>query len=295
MRMKTPARIFVFCDNLIGDFLMQSAALRGLRVKYPDSQLIYCTPDDSVSLSLVKNFPGIDRVMTGPMGRMLREKGDLWIDAHCTHAHSYALVNRCTMTEAFTHLWNTPLDGIHYSLNVPDEYVQKARELVEARGWKSPVICARHSSSCSSNDPRCEYVANKCFPNSEWVKVASWLQAQGCTPVAVGSKRELDDDRYADWPGDKLYGEDILVVAALQKEFAHLTISVDTGIRHLAAAVGCDLYTISGVTSTQVVGCAPQPGSDQKIVERLIPPSLVRGEDLIRDLRANFFVKETNQ
>lgn len=287
--MKNPKRVFVFCDNLIGDFLMQSAGLRGLRVKYPDSQLIYCTPLDSVSLKLVQNFPGVDKVMTGPMGKMLREKGDLWIDAHCTHAHSFAIRNGCNMTEAFTHLWDTPLDGVHYSLNIPQEYVDAARALVKERGWNSPVICARHSSSCSSNDPRCEYVPNKCFANREWVKVASWLKVQGMTPVAVGSQRELEDARYEEWPGEKLYGEDIMLVAALQKECAELTISVDTGIRHLAAAVGCDLYTVSGVTAIEVVGCAPQPGTKQAIIERVIPPSLVRGEDLIKDLRNCFF------
>lgn len=296
--MKEPKRIFLYCDNLLGDFLMQTAALRGLRAKYPNAEVVYCTKDDSVSKPLVENCPAVDKVMTEMMGRMLREKGDLWLNPSCVHAHSWAATHGCNMTEAQCHLWDVPCDGLHYSLNVPDKAMEDAGQLIHAHNWRNIVVCGRHSSSCASNDARQNLPPNKCFPNREWVKVAQWLIDNGYMPLAVGSERDAEDERYREWPGATLYGEDIMTIAAIQK-LAALTISVDTGIRHMAAAVGGNLYTISGATHTSVVGCHPIPGAvsdwsrkEQKIVERIIPPSLVRGEDLIEDLQNNFKIEE---
>src|SRR6202022_2537203 len=96
------------------------------------------------------------------------------------------------------------------------------------RGKRRPiVVVARHSASCTSNDPQVG-TPNKCVPNYVWVEVAQWLCQQGFPPVASGSAREEKDIRYRHWGGEKLYGKPIREVAGMLVH-AHAVLSIDTG------------------------------------------------------------------
>ena len=134
------------------------------------------------------------------------------------------------------------------------------------------MIVARHSASCSSNDPKCGFVPNKCVANREWVRVARRLTEWGYMPVAVGSAADRDDERYREWPGARLYGESYgALFGALQAAAAVLC--VDCGIRHMAAAAGAHLYCVSGAIPLSLIHCVPVR-EGQRIVEEHRPPAL---------------------
>jgi ADP-heptose:LPS heptosyltransferase len=92
--------------------------------------------------------------------------------------------------------------------------------------------------------------------NEHWYDVSVWLARQGFRPLAVGSSAEARDERYAAWEGTRAYGLPIRDVAALLAA-SHAVLSIDTGIRHIAAAVGANLFCVSGAIPLSLIRCVP--------------------------------------
>jgi ADP-heptose:LPS heptosyltransferase len=61
---------------------------------------------------------------------------------------------------------------------------------------------------------------------------------------------------------------------------SHAVLSVDTGIRHLAAAVGANLYCVSGAVPLSLIRCVPVRGG-QRVHEAAIAVSDVDASILI--------------
>jgi hypothetical protein len=92
-------------------------------------------------------------------------------------------------------------------------------------------------------------------------------------------RRVQYNSRYAEFPGKKLYGKPIRLVAAIT-HYAAATLSVDTGIRHLAAACGGNLYCLSGAIPLTLIRCV-RVRDIQVIVEEQKPVSMVTLKMLI--------------
>lgn len=253
-------RIWIEGEHLLGDYLMQTPAIRGLRAKYRDTPIFYVTPEGSVSRPLIVNNPDIHKVYTLAQCRVLADRGDLHFQGDAGQAFSVSRQTNCSMAEAWCRLWNVPYDGGWYSLNVPaackDEFTIPAPF----------VVLGRHSRSCTSNDPKIR-VANKCMPNTFWNMVARYLLERGITPVTVGALQDQSDPVYKDMPEGcyPLYGAQLMSVAGVLQRAA-FTISVDTGIRHMAAAVGGNLLTLNSAIPLSIIRCEPRT-SHQKVVE----------------------------
>jgi ADP-heptose:LPS heptosyltransferase len=270
-------RIFITGENLLGDYLMQTPAIRGLHAKYPDRELVYCTPDNVGSRPLIVNNPYISRVWTKAQGQVMASKGDIWMPpAEAGQMFAIGQQQNCTMAEALCRMWKVPFDDGHYDLTPSPTSL-----LTLVTDDQDYVVCGRHSRSCTSNDPKIG-VPNKCIPNRVWVDIANWLLAHDITPLAVGAPDDEHDPLYAEWPGRKLYGEPLLDIALLQKH-ALFTVSVDTGIRHMAAAVGGNLLTLNHAIPLSLIRCVPKSPS-QMILEPTVDIYNIQLQDIIPQL-----------
>ena len=101
--------------------------------------------------------------------------------------------------------------------------------------------------------------------------------------VAVGSSTEVDDNRYREWNGKKFYGQPLEDIVGLMRA-ATAVVSIDCGIRHLAAAVGANLFCISGAIPLHVIRCFTI-NEDQRIHEVFKPLIAVNAGVLVRGLR----------
>lgn len=271
--------------SLIGDLLMQTPAIRALKKKSPEEKITYFHGTTRNSHVLLQGNPYLDELLVtdGPYGE-LTNGVDPIIDMDAWGAHGVANAFSTDMLTAFGYLLGvqpSEMDGLHYDYVMTAEEVEDAQEFARVLSDGKPlVIIARHSASCSSNSAEYFHQANKCLPNRMWVQVAEWLLKEGFQPVAVGSQEDAADSRYAVWPGKKVYGCPLRTVAGLIK-YSHAVLSVDTGIRHLAAAVGTNLYCISGAVTLEHLRCHPQ-GPDHKIHEVYKPLRYITLRDVVQ-------------
>jgi ADP-heptose:LPS heptosyltransferase len=251
-------KLYLKSDSLIGDLLMQTPAIRALKQFKPDAEIIYgygATP----SWQLLLNNPYIDKLV--PMSEFDESTADKVFDMQCTFAFTWGVQSRKSMIEGFGALLGVEVVDKYYDCFLTPEELESAQTLSEELGEGKPlVIIARHSHSCTSNDPKIRK-PNKCINNTVWVELANWLIKKKYMPVAVGSPKDLEDPKYEAWPGKKLYGHPLREVAALQR--TALTISIDTGLRHMAAAVGGKLVTLSAAIPLGLIKCFPH---EQQII-----------------------------
>lgn len=277
-------RYLLFADNLLGDLLMQTPAIRALKKRDSETEVHYWVPraDTGIHVTgtevLLQGNPDLTSVTVGtkPEGPW-----DAEIPMDCSAAFQWGHTHGKTIAEGFGSLLGVEVKGLQYTyVLTPEERAAGAALAQELGGGKPVVLVARHSASCASNDPRIR-VPNKCVPNRIWVEVANWLLAQGTVPIAIGSPKEAKDIRYQPWPGPKLYGHPIREVAGLLAA-GRAVLSVDTGIRHLAAAVGANLFTISCAIPLSLIRCvATRPGQQVNEIHHPIPqvgsPLLIEG------------------
>ena len=184
-----------------------------------------------------------------------------------------------TMAEGFGHALGVTVTDLRYDYAMTDAERGRGRTLADKDGSGRPVVVvARHSLSCHSHAGE-GTPANKCVANRHWYDVSVWLGRQGFRALAIGSPGDTQDERYAAWEGARAYDLPIRDVAALLAA-SHAVLSVDTGIRHLAAAVGANLYCVSGAVPLSLIRCVPVR-SGQRIHEVAIAVSDVDASILI--------------
>lgn len=195
-------------------------------------------------------------------------------------AFTLAANNQQSLAWGYGHMLGVEIDSLKYDYQVtPEEEEWALATLGGYRGQaKKVALVARHSASCTSNDPRVR-VANKCVVNRLWVQTANWLLRQRILPIAVGSAKDAEDNRYADWPGERLYGAPIRRIAGLCRH-ADFVLTVDNGVRHLTAAAGGNLYCISGRIPLWLINCQPVR-EGQKIYEDYRELPMVTAQTLI--------------
>jgi ADP-heptose:LPS heptosyltransferase len=267
-------------DNLIGDYLMQTPAIRMLDsllgklfdTKY-DLQIMYATPDNSVSRRLIELNPYVSEVVSLEEAQLMLGKHDKWIQADCGKAFAEGVKRRCSMATGYAWSWNLAPGGAppqHYDLKLPamDNAQEFFDQLLPGVPLDKIVVCGRHSRSCTSNDPKIGR-ANKCFANEYWLHAAARFKDLGLVPVAVGTAEDLKDPAYSEWTGLHMYGQSLETLAQLQSRCA-FTMSVDTGVRHLAAAAGGSLLTVSGAIGLDLIRCWARPDCPRQTVQEYL-------------------------
>jgi len=277
----------LFGSHLLGDALMQTPAIRAMKALRPDVALEYFHGMDKPGKAMLEGNPYLDRLEqldiwprhSGDYPFTRFAKGDVLCGMDALRAFTWGVANGRTLPEGFGHFLGVDVTDLRYDYAMTDAERERGRALATERGGARPVVVvARHSLSCDSNDPQIGR-ANKCAANEHWVELSAWLGKQGFHALAVGSGSDAGDPRYAAWEGGKAYGLPIREVAALLAA-SHAVLSVDTGIRHLAAAVGANLYCVSGCIPLSLIRCVPvRPG--QRIHEEVIPVAEVDAWTLV--------------
>lgn len=272
----------LYGDDLIGDTLMKTPAIRALKAARPDDTIDYLSGNDKGTFCLLEHNPylrtvwevpnrneggvcaGLDQAVAG-----IRGEYDRCVHLDCSQAFGWGVQNNKSLAEGFGPQLGVPVSSLKYDLIFDAQARQLGRsELETLTGGQPYAIIGRHSASCASNDPAIR-VANKCVANRLWVQAANWLKEQGIVPVAVGAKDDLLDDRYSEWPGERFYGRSLPRLGGAI-EAATVVVSVDTGIRHMAAALGTSLYCLSGAIPLSLIRCEPV-FTEQRIVEEFRP------------------------
>lgn len=260
-------------DNLIGDFLMVTPTIRALKREYPDDKLFYHVPikDPKFGISghhaLLYHNPNLDGIL---IGDEFQPNGETVIPMAPYKAYLWGCLNKKTIAEGLAHYAGVEIDNLKYDYYVQPEEWNAVNDIFRNLSEGKPAVAiARHSASCTSNDPKVR-IPNKCLPNAVWVAVADWLLEEGFMPIAVGASRDEKDIRYRQFPGKKLYGLPMREFAAFLSR-CHACLTIDTGCRHLAAAVGTNMACISGMIPLEHIRCEPVRDG-QKINEVVCKP-----------------------
>jgi ADP-heptose:LPS heptosyltransferase len=240
-----------FSDDLIGDAIMQSPTIRNLKIYRPDLEINYRCREGSVSYLIHSRNPYIDNILVG-------DKQESDISLNCSKAMEVGSQAHVPMIDAFASQLSIPLINKDYIYVPTQEDLDTAKQIFETElGGKPFVLIGRHSWSCTSHDESLGNKPNKCFSNMYWKQIADYLHKMGVEPVAIGSLKDSEEDRFSDWSYTKMYGKPIEHIAALMT-LSNGVLSVDTGVRFLAAAVGANFLVISCALPNWLVSAKPQ-------------------------------------
>jgi ADP-heptose:LPS heptosyltransferase len=277
----------LFGSHLLGDALMQTPAIRALRSLRPEAQIEYYHSVDMPGAAMFEGNPHLDRLeVLAVWPRSPRDypltrfgAGDAVCPLDALHAYRWGERHGRTLAEGFGHALGVAVTDLRYDYAMTDAERARGRALADKYGAGRPVVVvARHSASCHSNAGD-GTPANKCVANRHWYEVSTWLGRQGFQPLAIGTPSDALDERYAAWEGARAYDVPIRDVAGLLAA-SHAVLSVDTGIRHLAAAVGANLYCVSGAIPLSLIRCVPVRDG-QRIHEAAIAVSDVDARILV--------------
>jgi len=277
----------LFGSHFLGDALMQTPAIRALKARRPDAVLEYFHGADKPGTAMLEGNPHLDRLeQLAVWPRHARDypftrfaAGDVIRGLDAFDAYMWGVEHGKSMAEGFGHFLGVEVADLRYDYVMTEKERERGIVLADTYGAGRPVVVvARHSASCESNDPAIGR-PNKCVPNRHWHEVSIWLEQRGFRAVAVGSAEDALDRRYAAWEGVTAYGLPIRDVAGLLAA-SRAVLAVDTGIRHIAAAVGTNLYCISGWVPLSLIRCVPVRAG-QRIHEEFIAVGEVATDTLI--------------
>ncbi|MEO8486957.1 MAG: hypothetical protein ABI585_11540 [Betaproteobacteria bacterium] len=237
----------------IGDTLLATPAIRSWKLAHPAGRVTVCSRDDGGPWQVLRHNRFIDALRILDDAAASRLPGThVRLDPEAALQRSWSTGQ--SFASAYGEMLGVAIDSLMYDYVITQDERSAADEVCATLGGGKPVVVvARHSASCSSNDPTVRS-ANKCVDNVCWVRCAEDLMRRGYAPVAVGSGDEADDPRYRRWPGGTLYGAPLRLVAALCARSAGV-LTVDNGIRHLAAAAGAHVYALSGAIPLAIIAC----------------------------------------
>lgn len=266
----------------IGDTLLATPAIRSWKRAHPDAWLTVCCPDHGAAAQVLLHNRNVDALVVADdverarlPGRHLRLDAEAALGLGRAHGRTFAW--------GYGRLLGVEIDGPAYDYVVLPEERDAAEGEARALGGGAPVVLvARHSESCTSNDPAIR-VPNKSVGNAYWCQCAEGLLSRGFVPVAVGAADETDDERFRRWPGPRWYGRPLRDVAALCAVAAGV-LTLDNGIRHLAAAAGGHVYALSTVLPLDLMACVPVRAG-QRVHEEYVPLARVTARTLSRGAR----------
>ena len=256
----------------IGDTILLSAAIKDVRRAYPEAQMTLFSGATNREVAI--RFSGADRVIELPVANPLRaakiigESGhfDLWMDFGAW-ARLNALLSACA-NASFKVGFHTGGQYRHY---VYDKTVIHSPCVHELQNYKELIRSAGIAVTDDipsvgvhgALDPRIITIhmfpggtrsSYKEWPQDSWKMLIQRFLKQGYRIVLTGSR--IDRERALRFASE-FASDGISVVAGTQDlqgvaellKSSRVVITVNTGIMHLAAALGCNIVALHGPTS----------------------------------------------
>ncbi|QAR33525.1 glycosyltransferase family 9 protein [Geovibrio thiophilus] len=259
----------------IGDTVLMSAVVRDFRLSYPDAELIFICGADNASV--VKMFMPADKVIIinhkNPVNAARTVKGlghfDFVLDFGSWPRFD-AFLASC-FDSAFTAGFNTDYQYRHYCYDTAVKHSQNVHELenyrslaraAEIRTDSAPHIdfpdIERNSKSVvfhMFSGGRRWYL--KEWAEERWLVLAEKLTACGYEITVTGSKSDFERaEKFCAASGAVNAAGCSLTESARLLKSSALVISVNTGIMHLASALGCVVVDICGAVRPERWGAA---------------------------------------
>ncbi len=259
----------------IGDTVLSSALVQDIRRAYPACFITFFTGGSNYDTALL--IPGIDRVVklsvTRPLEsiRSIRDAGcfDLWIDCGPWPRLNavFSFFSRAAVTVGF----RTRGQHRHYGYDLVVQHSSSHHELDNYRSLlKAAGIPAGSMPVLSANAPRDKnrsivvhmfpggsrsYL--KVWPEEHWRELVTRFLEDGFEILLTGAEANRGQaesfrnslarkEQVTVLAGKTSLSETVHVLAA-----ARLVVSVDTGIMHIASAIGANLVSLHGPTSPQ--------------------------------------------
>lgn len=269
----TPLKAAFLHTAAIGDTVLLSAVVKDFKNAFPAATLTLFTGASNYQTAGL--IAGIDRIVKLPVGnplasaRAIREAGafDLWLDFG-PWPRINALLSFCARAGLRVG-FKTPGQCRHqlYDLAVPHsaqvhelENYRRLLQAVNVPGRNFPALDLPARAQVRKRITIHMYPGGyraylKEWPEGKWVALISALLDQGCQVFLTGAAG--DRQKAQALAGKVSPGAEIKVVAgeldiketAELLQSSRLVISVNTGIMHLAAALGCRLVALHGPTS----------------------------------------------
>ncbi|MCE9590344.1 MAG: glycosyltransferase family 9 protein [Planctomycetes bacterium] len=265
----------------IGDTVLLSAVAADIRAAYPSAVITLLAGESNAAVGPL--IPAVDHSVTLPITRPFAAMGmirltpfDLLIDFGAWPRIDALLARRARA--AFTVGFNTPGYARHYAYDRAVAHSLQRHEVVNYRALAVSIgVKTRHAPALRVPDAPVEWLpsgpfavfhpfsggyraALKEWPEEHWVQLAINLAGRGWSIVLTGSlaeqipAMELRDLIIvgAKVPGDRVIvgaGHATLAQTAWAVSRAAVVVSVNTGLMHIAAALGVPTVSLDGSVS----------------------------------------------
>lgn len=291
----SPRRIGLLMTNAIGDTVLMSAIVRDLAACFPDAEIVFFPGPQNAAVSAL--LPDVTRVHVLPLFRpwdavrvLRRETLDLLID--CGSWPRINAVLAAFSGAGYTIGFRTAGQGRHYAFDHGVLHDRTKHELENyrdiARAVGVPVGSAPllRPGTFPPDAPAGRFAVchlwagghngwRKEWPAERWRAVVRALLDEGLDVVLTGSAEDVaasaDFERYCSRHGMQvanLAGRSTLAELAALLERSAMVVSVNTGIMHMAAAVGAPTVDLHGPTRASRWGGV---GSHVRAVESALP------------------------
>ncbi len=269
---KNIAAIAFMHTAAIGDTVILSASVKDIKNAYPHAALTLFT--GSSNYEMAKLLTGIDRIIKLPVNnpieaiKLIKKSGvfNLWIDFGPWPRLNaiFTYFAKASLKVGF----KTKGQYRHYAYDLSVEHTDKNHELHNYRNLLSSLKIPCNNLPSISIESR-EQIKNniaihmypggyksylKEWPEERWCQLISRLAALGYEVYLTGGP---GDRERAENVASQIGSNRVKVIAGLYSlkktisfiNEARLVISVNTGIMHIAAALGCNIIALHGPTS----------------------------------------------
>jgi heptosyltransferase-2 len=286
--MPAAPRVLVIRFSSLGDVVLATPLLRVLRRRLPEAHVTFVTRREYADL--LETHPGADHLvcrepgepMRHLVGRLAGQRFDVGLDLQRSpasrrlrsrvRAGAWGLADKARLARlqlVWTGRTTRSLPGAAQRY-----FAAGARLGLEPDGGPPSVFPTEADrdraaqlapAGCVALGPGAS-AASKRWPPDRWRQVALRLQERGAVVVALGTARERS---LLDGPGIvPAYGLQLRVAAAVLAR-ARVAVTHDSGLLHLAAAVGTPAVALFGPTTT-ALGFVPE-GAKVHVIERPLP------------------------
>jgi ADP-heptose:LPS heptosyltransferase len=274
-------RIGMLSTAAIGDTILSGAVVSDLRSALPSSSIIYFAGDTNYSTALL--LPATDSVIRLPVyhpleaSRIVRSQSlDLLIDLG-PWPRLNAVIARLSGSR-FTVGFRTPGQYRHYAYDLAIEHspavheLENLRRIIAGLGLEAthlPMIDSRKVSANANIGASEPYLLfhlwpggtcsrEKEWPTERWIRLATHFAAKGYAIVLSGARSQHGTNHDVIKALHPRYralirnaaGLSLAETAALVSN-SRMVVSVDTGIMHLAAALGVPVIGLHGPASSK--------------------------------------------